>query len=153
VRKIILDDPSYGIRFISQKIDQPTFKPNAAINGRLSLANVGNGKATIADSICGIIKSGPPDRLPREFQKQQGSLTILIAAGTGMQPGEIVECTFAGQGPTLEQYRQAYSTDNPPPSGIQFYVTGWIDYRDELGLTRRTGFCQHYVPELDRFFP
>jgi hypothetical protein len=153
VRRIMLDEPAYGNRFISARIGEAPFKPDVSISGRFSLVNRGNGLARIIDSSCAFLIAGPPDRLPREFKPHQGIWTPPIPIGTVLQPGQIEECKFLGKGPSLEAYKYAYSTDNPPPEGIHFYVTGWISYADELGLTRRTNFCRQYAHPLDRFFP
>ena len=149
VRRIILDKPEQAKRFLRSRMGEATFEADAPIEGYLSLVNSGNGIATVAESECAVIKSGPPDQLPRRFQQHQGVAVPLVAVGTSLQPGQTIECRFYGSGPSSEQYTQAEAAG----AGIQFYVTGWIDYRDELGLMRRIGFCRQYIPELDRFFP
>jgi hypothetical protein len=60
VRRVILDDPSYGNRFISARMGQAPFNPDVRISGRFSLVNRGNGLARVTSSSCAFVKSGPP---------------------------------------------------------------------------------------------
>ena len=73
----------------------------------------------------------------------------VVPKDTTLMPGQVIEGTFYGKGPTLDQY--VYSRDNPDTERLNLYVLGRVDYTDELGMTRSTGFCRRFDDSLDRF--
>ncbi|PWT98117.1 MAG: hypothetical protein C5B51_30030 [Terriglobia bacterium] len=149
VRTLSVTEPSPNERFIALKASEEIFKPNAAVNGTLSVVNRGNSRATIQTTYCRVIHSGPPNMLPKEFLAEAlGGHSLGIDRKT-LEPGQQITGAFSGTGPTLEQVQHA----SIPGKGrvLHHYVLGWIDYADELGLVRRTSFCRLYRSNIDGF--
>lgn len=80
-------------------------------------------------------------RCPYEGMKGNLSATAVTIAA-----GESVDFEFtSAEGITLAQR-----------IGYQLFVMGWIEYRDDSGVVRRTAFCREFKPgPLDdgRFCP
>ncbi len=151
IRTVILDQPSYGDRFISTSINELIFKPTVYVEGTLLMVNIGNSQAMILHSYCRVLNSGEPERIPRQFlEEAAGTGGTLLTENTRLAPGQRVRCTFTGSGPSEEQVKHAGSQQFPK---LNLYVIGWVDYADELKIVRRTTFCRRYDRPTDRFLP
>jgi hypothetical protein len=110
--------------------------------GQFYVENTGGTKATVEEiwSEVFIAKVLPGQR---PYEGKDGSKGTLLLA-----PGKHTYYLFSRKEPLEE------STVSNIKSGSEFlYVLGWLGYRDELGIYRKTRFCRQYIPDRDRFVP
>jgi hypothetical protein len=150
IRNIVIEEPTVGDRFFIGRKHDRMFNPEKKFKGELAIVNFGGHQATIQNSSCAVVSSGPPEELPRKFGAPDGG-GVLIPNGAVIRTGERVEGRFGGNGPTEKQVNKA--AVHSPTETLFLYIVGWIDYADELGHIRRTSFCRVYRPQLDRFIP
>jgi hypothetical protein len=83
-----------------------------------------------------------------EIPNTLGEPQVLAgASGRMLAAGQHQEFVFNGFGPSLQQFTAARD------QGLNYlalYVVGWVDYTDELGITRRSAFCRRYEGKSDR---
>jgi hypothetical protein len=65
-----------------------------------------------------------------------------------IRPGQAGMWEFGRADALLPETRQDLHFGN-----AKLYVIGWIDYSDDLGISRRMAFCRRYHPSKDRFLP
>lgn len=156
IRNVVLDEPSREIRSGRRADDEPI----GQVKGRFRIANSGNGVATVKGSYRRVFND-VSQRLPMEPPYNMDFGMSCLPVGTTLQAGEAEECSFVGSGPTEDQIGEAILGKPGPGSRtgehwvtqLELYVLGWVDYTDELGITRGTAFCRRYERNLDRFLP
>lgn len=148
IRRIVIEEPSYAARFLSPVAQEPVFKPGTEVSGTVEVINNGNGAGTVRASYCRVLNAGDPERLPRENPYDSAAGASLISKAS-LAPGQAALGHFKGKGPSTFQVR--YSGQSAAGGTLNLYLTGWIDYADELGLVRRTAFCRRYHSDWDRF--
>ena len=153
VRSFILQEPSIQELSVDVPEDEYPFAPVDPIRGEVSVVNWGTGKTVVGANCYRIFHGRPPKRLPMKPPYDTGA--VLIAKKQEIQPGQSVQCPFTGVGPSARQLEDAFTPNRnpsiPPGQNLYTYILGWIEYADELGLTRRTAFCQRYDLSLRRF--
>lgn len=117
------------------------FHPRYEVNGQLYVVNVGGTVAITKECWCwGIAIKG---ELPMEPPYEGGTGYPLTR---NLRPGEPMPITFRNlkeigpEGPLIRQ----------GSDGWGFYVIGWIEYADDLGLIRRTAFCRKWDADRRR---
>lgn len=150
VRAFIIDEPSQDDRRTSLNIKEEPFK-GEEIKGRFSVVNSGSGRATVRASYCRILHAGPPEQLPMEYPYGKDAGGPIFRGVQELNAGQMIECQFTGPGPSMDQLAYAQQARINMVQSLHAYVLGWIDYDDDLGLSRRTAFCRHYDRARDRF--
>ena len=154
VRNLAISEPSQSSRINREPSEKP-FRPEEKITGALWVVNPGNGDAHFQRGWCGVYNGqGLPMEVPYDSRVGFSPLN-----GSTIRPGERVELRFTGTGPSDDQVAAANAApvqrriggNDPAPIPLDLYVLGWIDYRDDLGITRRTAFCRRYERTRDRF--
>jgi hypothetical protein len=124
------------------------FARNELARGQCYVANVGDSKATVTESLCMVYCcQGPlPMRRPYEGRDGNNPITGIIEAGDRktmiFDSGEPMKVGHQEIG------LMGYSDFRPIWS---VYVMGWIEYKDDLGFERRTAFCRKFDPTINRF--
>jgi hypothetical protein len=123
------------------------FHPNHTIDGQLYIVNVGGTAARLVEVHCEIYW---PDAgvmtlpMERPYEGQNPSAPNLR---TKLQPGQSWPLTFGS-------YSMIGGTESDQilAGHRMIYVLGYVAYRDELGIERRTAFCRKYDHIRRRFF-
>jgi hypothetical protein len=111
------------------------------VRGQFYIDNVGGTNATVEESHCEILwnVAGLPMERPYEGQGFGHEVKNFISKGT----------VIKGSVGTTAQFDTSpapYPTIEPPGITKQnrAFFMGWIDYRDDTGLLRRTAFCREF---------
>jgi hypothetical protein len=128
------------------------FTEGCPLQCQFFVANIGGTPATIVEAFAQIFQSPPglPMRCP--YEGMSGNLPV--PSGT-LAAGKSIGFDFMND-EALNDH--AAKTIGSQVIGRQrLFVMGWIEYRDNIGVTRRTAFCRefrHQGPwDYGRFYP
>jgi hypothetical protein len=115
------------------------------VTGQLYVVNVGGSDATIVDMGCWVEWTDQPLSMDRPYEGKSGNVPIRRT----LSPGMSIPVPFQSERPMDESGRHlnTFKLDN----AWHLYVLGWIEYKDALGLRRRTAFCRTYNPDVRGF--
>jgi hypothetical protein len=149
VRNVMVHHPNW--------IGRPRFQifhQGAPIHGQFFISNIGGTPATITECFCMIFTttSGLPMRRP--YEGENGN---TVAAPARLEPGQSAVALFNSDplGPIAGDVT-AFRDNH------RLYVLGWVEYRDDMKVRRRTAFCRLWrhpkgeeegVRSDPRFFP
>ncbi|MGA2136897.1 MAG: hypothetical protein ABSH50_31795 [Bryobacteraceae bacterium] len=161
VRHVIIIEPNRGMRFNAKRAGEFPFAAEKTVMARLQVVNIGSSMATVTNSYRRIYVGGAPQGLPMEPPYEVPPGSAFLESQLELKPGQATAGNFCGAGPSLQQIQHHYagkrkggqSLSIPETDQIGLYVLGFVDYTDELGLSRRTAFCRWYVEATDRFVP
>ena len=120
------------------------FALNHSVEGHLYVANIGSSKAIIRYYSCWghAIQGGL--RMERPDEGFQGNPPEVPE----LEPGQSTQIHFSSrpigpEGPLIRQNSDGWA----------FYVIGWVEYADNIGVIRRTVFCRKWDANKWRLFP
>jgi len=115
------------------------FQANQFVTGQLFAVNVGGTPAHITDSHCIAFwsEAGLPMRRPYEGQNGNGAVPFVR-----LIPGQSVPTQFRSDEPMIEHGR---TIGSQVIRALRLFVMGWIEYRDDVGVLRRTAFCREFT--------
>ena len=130
MRSVGLPDSANGIR------------KGSFANGQLYIVNTGGTKASIEEIFCTpYIGEGANLPAKRPYEGNSGGKVAFSLVG-----GQSTPWTFALSEPLTEDRADILNLRM-----TSFYILGWIDYRDDLGILRTTRFCRRYDTVKERF--
>jgi hypothetical protein len=118
------------------------FHPGELVGGQITIANFGNSAAHVTEAHCEVFVTHVPLPMERPYEGKNGNSPIRPV----IEAGSSVPLQF--QSDFLLSERQ--SDDILQGGNHQLYVLGWVEYRDKLGIGRRTAFCRKYDWERRR---
>lgn len=120
------------------------FAKNALIKGELWVVNNGSSRATIFSSHCQIYTSQATLPMHRPYETSQGN---GFMDGTVLEAGKDDIGTFT----EINGLGKEGAFIQSGAHGWKFWIMGWVEYRDELGIARYTRFCRQWNPTNQRF--
>jgi hypothetical protein len=132
VRNIVIEDQRV------HKGRSPLFEEKKWVRGKLAVVNVGGTRAVIVGSLCIVYWSpeGLPLQSPCAGREGNAAFTPqFLAVGQAISGMFESEKVMDGRGHTI---------GTEIVGGLHLYVMGWVDYRDDIGVLRRTTFCREY---------
>jgi hypothetical protein len=114
------------------------FQPDHPVAGQFYLSNVGGTGARITDSLCVVFwsESGLPMRRPYEDAKANAAV-----ANARLEPDQSAIGTFSSSD-SLDARGNTVGSNTI--HALRLFVMGWVEYRDDIGVTRRTAFCHEF---------
>jgi hypothetical protein len=129
VRNISITQPASP-----DKAEPYLFREGIYVNGQFSVVNAGSKRAEISESHCRVFwtrENNLPMRSPYEEDSPSNT-----AQGWNLSPGEHRKVPFCSDKPMDGQAMNIWQGQ------WNLYVMGYIQYVDNLNLTRRTAFCR-----------
>jgi len=126
------------------------FIRNKLVSGQFYVANIGDGPATITESLCIVYwQKGLVLPMRRPYEGNDGNNPV---AGK-IEPGGRLTAVFQSKEllPISQIEIGMMGYDYSPSWRV--YIMGWIEYSDDLGIGRRTAFCRRFDPTTNRFMP
>jgi hypothetical protein len=123
------------------------FEKGHFIQGQLFVVNVGGRPAEIVESHCETFytdKAGLP--MERPYEGKDGNNFL---GKSKLAPGEPITGVFTSEKPLGDEAADIQSLTQ----GCHLYVLGWIEYRDDRAIIRRTAFCRHYRVAPNQLHP
>jgi len=137
VRRVSLDE---GDRFFSQPVSRPW-------KIQYIIANTGRGQATVFDGNATIIEtSGHLPAIPPFDDEGNFLNTVELAAGQSTP-----HFLYLNQRDTVIFESATMSSDGGSTPRKLVYLFGYVQYRDAIGIVRRTAFCRRFEPVSRRF--
>ena len=138
--------------------DPYLFEPGHPVIGQFYVANVGGSRAHIIESLCWVrALQGINLPMERPYEGEYGNNPVPIC---DLNPGQPITAII-GAPPDATFIPTQAQSDGIRSSDIELgmlgatrwslYILGWIDYRDDIGIDRRTAFCRRYEPATGRF--
>src|SRR5207247_1244705 len=138
--------------------DPYLFEPGHPVIGQFYVANVGGSRAHIIESLCWVrALQGINLPMERPYEGEYGNNPVPIC---DLNPGQPITAII-GAPPDATFIPTQAQSDGIRSSDIELgmlgatrwsrYILGWIDYRDDIGIDRRTAFCSRYEPATGRF--
>jgi hypothetical protein len=113
-----------------------------AHGGRLDVVNVGGSRAHLTKYHSEMSRGEQLPMVPPYDGKAGTDLDLTLA------PGMRSYIAF----PT-ERYRHGVSMVREEQGMRYFWLLGWIEYKDDIGNVRQTGFCRKWSNDHQRFMP
>jgi hypothetical protein len=148
VRNIVID----GIQNLA---DSPPFPFDQFVRGHFSIINIGGTTANV-NEICYQLFVGKELPMQRPYEERikanswPSERPVIKRVQTDkIGPGEAEQIIISIPPMELESSEAWHLAKRD----ITIYFMGFIRYRDELGLKRRTDFCRRFDWDRMRFYP
>jgi len=126
------------------------FIRNELVSGQFYVANIGDGPATITESLCIVYwQKGLVLPMRRPYEGNDGNNPV---AGK-IEPGGRLTAVFQSEELLPISQIEIGMMGYPYSPSWRVYIMGWIEYSDDLGIGRRTAFCRRFDPTTNRFMP
>jgi len=133
VRNIVVTAPNPAL---VQRIG--VFQPNQLVTGQFFVVNVGGTAATIIESHCIVVWNDVDLPMRRPYEGDDGNNAV---ARIVLQPGQSIPGLFQSE---MLMENRATTIGTKIVRGLRLFVMGWIEYKDDRGIMRRTGFCSEF---------
>ncbi len=137
--------PDHEVKDAKTRNLDPRLQEGVVPHGHFYVANVGESVATVRRHYSEILRAERLLMLPMKtseegIEPRDGNWTIAAVAS------EPIKCTTVG-------YPALHSMQRVNDGWEHIWLLGWIEYIDELNVTRRTDFCRRWDPTKQRFSP
>ena len=129
--------------------DPTLFRQNQYVSGQFYVSNNGGSKAAVTESLCMVWWN--QGELPNQRPYEGHNGNNPIAVGTVIEPGGVgITVGFSSDRPLGNEATRIWQGSDL----WRLYVMGWIEYSDEVPVTRRMAFCRVFsVSDGRRFVP
>jgi hypothetical protein len=133
VRNIIVSHPPKFPRKAS-----PIFTTGKHLKCEFFVSNIGGTPAEITESLAMIFQSSCGLPMRRPYEGRNGNLLVPLGS---LAPGQSAPLGFLSE----EAIGNGAETIGTKViSAVRLFVMGWIEYRDDIGIVRKTAFCREF---------
>jgi hypothetical protein len=125
-------DPDSGVA-------PPLFAPGLPLECQFFVANSGGTSAWITEALAIVYQNPAGVPMQRPYEGKRANLKLPVQS---LAPGQAVELAFTSDQIIDEEGAKTIGTKVLHHQRL--FVMGWIEYRDDVGVVRRTGFCREF---------